>query len=68
MKASIVELAAEKGGGPTKLAKGLGIKLPSLYSWKRIPAERVLDVERLTGISRHVLRPDLHPSDHPEAA
>jgi DNA-binding transcriptional regulator YdaS (Cro superfamily) len=26
---------------------------------RQVPAERVLDIERLTGISRHDLRPDV---------
>lgn len=57
----IVEQAAEKVGGLGKLAEGLGIKHQSFYSWERIPAGRVLDIERLTGIPRHDLRPDLYP-------
>lgn len=55
----IVEQAAEKVGGPVALANQLGIKHPALYSWKRVPAERVLEIERITGISRHVQRPDV---------
>jgi DNA-binding transcriptional regulator YdaS (Cro superfamily) len=56
----IVEIAAKKVGGPIALANGLGIKHPALYSWKRVPAERVLEIERLTGVSRHELRPDVY--------
>lgn len=55
----IVELAAEKSGGLVALASALGIRHQALYGWKRVPAERVLDIERITGISRHELRPDL---------
>lgn len=33
----------------------------------RIPAERVLDVERITGVSRCDLRPDLYPRDEQAA-
>lgn len=55
----IVEIAAEKAGGPIALAASLGIKHPALYSWKRVPAERVLQIEKLTGVSRHELRPDV---------
>ena len=64
----IVEKAADKAGGVTKLAAELGIKHPSLHSWKKIPAERVLDIERVTGISRHELRPDLYPAPQESAA
>ncbi|MGE9266406.1 transcriptional regulator [Escherichia coli] len=55
----IVAKAAEKSGGVVSLARELGIKHTSLYSWKRVPAERVLDIERVSGVSRHELRPDL---------
>lgn len=59
---------AEMVGGLPRLAELLQIKRPSLYSWKRIPAERVLELERLTKISRHDLRPDLYPRDETEVA
>lgn len=50
-------------GGVDALARGLGIPQPSVSAWRHIPAERVPDVEALTGLSRSVLRPDLYP--HP---
>jgi DNA-binding transcriptional regulator YdaS (Cro superfamily) len=28
-----------------------------------VPVARVLDVERITGITRHELRPDIYPAD-----
>lgn len=55
----IVSDAAEKAGGVVALARELGIRHTALYSWTRVPAERVLDIERITGISRHELRPDI---------
>lgn len=30
------------------------------WAQNRVPAERVLEVEGITGISRHVLRPDIY--------
>lgn len=48
-------------GGIKALARALGVKHQTFYSWRRVPAERVIDIERLTGISRHRLRPDLYP-------
>ncbi|MET3924571.1 Cro/CI family transcriptional regulator [Devosia sp. 2618] len=67
----IVEVAAEKSGGLVALATALGIKHQALYSWTRVPAERVLDMERITGIPREQIRPDLaaifiNPSDIPQ--
>lgn len=64
----IVERAAERVGGVTKLAAALGIKHPSFHSWQRVPAERVLDIERITGLPRHELRPDLYPAPERESA
>jgi len=34
-----------------------------VQSGKRLPAEHVLVVEHATGISRHLLRPDIYPAD-----
>jgi DNA-binding transcriptional regulator YdaS (Cro superfamily) len=55
------EQAKDKAGGPAALAKALGGTLTSqaVSQWRKVPAERVLDVERITGISRHDLRPDV---------
>jgi DNA-binding transcriptional regulator YdaS (Cro superfamily) len=46
----------------------LGIQAPSIYSWRRVPAIRVLAIEAATGISRHELRPDLYPVEQEAAA
>lgn len=52
--------AIRAAGGVTELARRIGISQPSVSNWERIPAERVLSVEAITGISRDVLRPDLY--------
>lgn len=57
----ILRQATKKAGGVAKLARLIGIRHNAFYVWKRIPAERVLDIERATGITRHDLRPDLYP-------
>jgi len=46
-------------GGVSELARRIGISQPSVSNWDRIPAERVLSVETVTGVNRAVLRPDL---------
>lgn len=60
---ALIDRVAEKAGGFPALAEKLGISRAAVHQWKRIPAERVLDVESLTGIPRHELRPDLYPND-----
>lgn len=57
-----VKIAAEKVGGVVALARRLGIKHPSLHSWRRVPAEHCLIIEELSGVSRHDLRPDVYGS------
>jgi len=47
-------------GGVTELARRVGISQPSVSNWTKIPAERVLAVEAISGIARTVLRPDLY--------
>jgi TorA maturation chaperone TorD len=47
-------------GGVTELARRLGISQPSVSNWARVPAERVLTIEALTGVGRAILRPDLY--------
>lgn len=63
----IVREAASRTGGVVALARELGIKHTALYSWRRVPDKRVLQIERLTGISRHDMRPDIFgpPSKKP---
>jgi TorA maturation chaperone TorD len=52
--------AIRAGGGVSALARSIGISQPSISSWPRVPAERVLAVEAATGIDRAILRPDLY--------
>lgn len=42
------------------LAGLLGIGPGAISQWRQVPAERVLEVERLTGVSRYDLRPDIY--------
>jgi len=52
--------AVRAAGGVSELARKIGIAQPSVSNWTRIPAERVLAVEEITGVNRKVLRPDLY--------
>src|SRR5580658_10344430 len=60
--------AIRAAGGVGALARKIGISQPSLSNWSRVPAERVLAVESMTGIDRVVLRPDLYGSAEAVAA
>jgi DNA-binding transcriptional regulator YdaS (Cro superfamily) len=51
--------AIQAMGTRYRLAKALGISPAAVYVWKQIPTERIVDVERVTGIDRAELRPDL---------
>lgn len=46
-------------GVVTKLAEELGISTAAVSQWRRIPQDRLPDVERITGVPRDRLRPDL---------
>ena len=54
-----LEVAIRAAGSVGELARRLGISPPSVSNWDRIPAERVLSVEAVTGVARSVLRADL---------
>lgn len=54
------EYLKEERGRATSLAKELHLFPSGISQWKEVPPKHVLDVERITGISRHDLRPDLY--------
>ena len=69
MREDGLEQAIQAAGGVGALARALGISQPAVSTWQKIPAERVLAVEALTGLKRSVLRPDLYPiMDEPSDA
>jgi DNA-binding transcriptional regulator YdaS (Cro superfamily) len=53
-------LAFQAAGGIRPLARKLGISMAAVWKWTRIPADRIVEVERVTGIPREKLRPDLY--------
>src|SRR3954447_764564 len=59
--------AIDAAGGVTELARRVGISQPSVSNWDKVPAERVLSIEAVTGVSRKVLRPDLYREPRPPA-
>lgn len=65
-KDEALKRAIEAVGTGDKLASDLGITPQALSQWDRVPPLRVLEVERITGVPRHELRPDIYPA--PERA
>lgn len=60
MREEGLQKAIDAVGGIGALARGLGIKQPSVSSWMKVPSDRVLAIEALTGVRREELRPDLY--------
>ena len=56
---SALDLALQRAGGASALARRLRVTPSAVLQWQDVPARRVLEVERFTGVSRHALRPDI---------
>lgn len=67
MNTTGLKKAIEKAGSQQALAELIGVRQSHVSNWlnrnKRVPAERVLTIEKATGVPRHELRPDIYPSD-----
>ncbi len=57
--------AIESVGGQKTLAEKLSIKSQAISQWDRVPVNRVLTIEEITGVHRSELRPDIYPPDNP---
>ncbi|WP_454911145.1 YdaS family helix-turn-helix protein [Stutzerimonas chloritidismutans] len=63
--------AAAAAGGQSALARLLGCSpqaVQRMCATGRVPAERVLQIEAASGVSRNELRPDLYPKSRKRAA
>ncbi len=60
-------MAVEIAGSLSALARKCDVSPTAVWKWvqsaKRVSAEYVLRVEAATGVSRYLLRPDIHPRD-----
>jgi DNA-binding transcriptional regulator YdaS (Cro superfamily) len=55
-----LKTAIETVGGVRALASLIGLHSQTIYHWRRVPAERVVQIETVTDVPRNVLRPDLY--------
>jgi DNA-binding transcriptional regulator YdaS (Cro superfamily) len=53
--------ARPEGSGFAELATLLGLSRQAVYKWLEagVPVERCGEIERVTGVRRHLLRPDV---------
>lgn len=54
-----LDLIRSQWGLLSWLAPRLGLTQQAITAWKRVDPERIPEIELLTGIPRHMLRPDL---------
>ena len=57
---ALLRRAIRAAGGYARFAAGLGISRQTIYRWKRVPERWISQIERVSGIPRHELRPDLY--------
>ncbi|MEG5467634.1 YdaS family helix-turn-helix protein [Enterobacter roggenkampii] len=59
-----IELAILRSGSASGLGALIGVSKMAVSLWRRkgIPAERVLSIYGVTGVTPHELRPDLYPN------
>lgn len=60
MKKAALSLAITSAGGSRAVATAFGISRQAVEQWEECPPLRVISLERLSGVSRHVLRPDIY--------
>jgi hypothetical protein len=54
-----LQKAIESTGGVRALARGLGRDAALVSRWTKVPYEYLLEVERVSGVPREYLRPEL---------
>lgn len=60
-----VQAAIMLAGGAGKIAERIRISRWAVSKWQTagVPAERVLILEQMSGVSRSMLRPDIYPAE-----
>lgn len=62
-KSDALRRAVAAAGGQAEFARLIGVTAQAVSQWDKVPPLRVLEVERVSGVSRQELRPDLYPSE-----
>jgi DNA-binding transcriptional regulator YdaS (Cro superfamily) len=59
-----IENAIRQSGSASALGLAVGVTKMAVSLWRRngVPAERVIQVYKVTGVTPHELRPDLYPN------
>lgn len=58
-RSPVLKVIIQRVGSVSALARALGISVAAVSGWREVPPDRVLQVEELTGVSRHIQRPDV---------
>lgn len=57
---AIVPVAVAAAGGPSAVARKLGISRAAVGQWRRVPKTWLRKFSKLSGFNPHQLRPDLN--------
>lgn len=65
VNASVIERAIRGAGGLKAVAAKCGVSRQAIDKWfvSGVPPKRVIFVERISGVPRHELRPDIYPPE-----
>lgn len=66
-KAEALKRAVKNAGGQASFARLIGVTAQAVSQWNEVPPLRVLAVEKVSGVSRTELRPDLYPLEEARA-
>lgn len=59
----ITRAAVDLAGGPIVVGDALGMTRQAVAKWAVVPPHHVLRIEKMSGVSRYRLRPDIYGDD-----